>query len=1118
MQLEALNERNVRYSRDDGGSIVNTGDDFVLVSEPSTEELSALFDEFERDLKSRILELMCMPYSEVIQNFGQLDLKAAIPSREDIPFGTLTRRGSKLVNLTKGCVVRGLVRIGELSEYRPNGLPRTRFPNGAGNGADYLMNLSSGRQAEMLKSLIERDDIDDYFNFTQTCRGGLETLSGRIKSLQNGRGDDFLGDLARTIHRSMEGIFAKGDDQSSAKGSGYTYADMWFGIFLAAKGIWLFPMSVFSSVRTTLVPNRLLPLVAWLSVPSEMKDIADAVLRFSTEDKTHIKFVLNAFVTVSLTSDMWSSRRFCAHPMLQLKEWIVSRPSSAHRSVAINELYKLIAKHLSVNLSLRTDAPVFLRARRINAREGDFSWTRHPSKKTLEPIEKLIGRPVTDVPAAVTRWADLLRENLPLFAVKDPRRIVYLLTPWLAYLMTLPESEIPIDLRYVDYHRHGVPFAAFLSSNYDDTARRADLISLSKMEFLWDRIATRENFIGASVNPFSVPMDKGTPIHVDASGREAMMPQVAAFLSEFNHRDNFAYARSRSDAWKRQLNFQTGHYDTVFWGLEARCIDLCLNYGIRLIDARWLESGEGDEYYVDLETLEPVDNSLSSASRGRQQGPIRKFWYQGETPHWALGLYRMHDKSGLPKFLPHMEKRIATWIRELADLQTSYNPVVEPVAFIDPTRRHAAAAKDKILHGYPLMRDPDDVLLFSAVSEYKVRSYWADLCRDAQEALNRHLGYDHPLFIDGKIRFQIHDLRVTNATELAELGFSLRDIADYLGHVSETTARRYVAKKLERVHRAKEEANQVRTRSLTEAPKPVLLEAVEHPYVPAHIHDYVGLDVGKKLLSSGRMHALSKFDHGLCPGADCSKGGPLKGGKPTPTWRPRACGACRFRMTGPRFKDGIAANINRLSWEIFQSIRREKEFNQRLDECGPKDEGRRTLSNTAKAEAAHRANLLWELGAEYKTHQGILMMIKELQAQGVAQENLLVPSSSEFNAAETSFAFVEGTEFELLWEIVGRPHVLHPTTLDVPHDMRVAWKEMNRFMMRAAGLADVAIKIPAKQEDAVIREFAGAVIENLDTPEIAKLMQGKYEAASFPNLGRAINELAAKVLLLGAGQ
>lgn len=223
MQVERPNRDNVV---EEDGCVINRGDSFVLLREPTAQELQGLFSEFERRFTFFMRKLMLMKYSTVLRDYGSLNLSGnKSEGRAEVPFGALTRNGGKLVNLEEVAVTRGLVRVGAVPALTARGAPTVKLRKGWGKAAEILEKLSPDRQADVVSTLIDSGDVDDYFLFDQASSAAWADLRVRVAALTDREVTSFLDEIAVTFTRLLSAERGKLDVKS--KGARYVYAPIW---------------------------------------------------------------------------------------------------------------------------------------------------------------------------------------------------------------------------------------------------------------------------------------------------------------------------------------------------------------------------------------------------------------------------------------------------------------------------------------------------------------------------------------------------------------------------------------------------------------------------------------------------------------------------------------------------------------------------------------------------------------------------------------------------------------------------------------------------------------------------------------------------------------------------
>jgi len=1102
MFIESPTDRNVLTRND---CTVNIGKTIVLIDEPSAADLRRHLQDFKQKLRASLERLLCAPYGELVEMYGPLGLNVdKIGERVDVPYGALIGNG-KPVHLLQSAVTRGLVNIGVVPSVTKRGAPTVRLQHGQGRAGDLMAAQPLALQRALVKSLIDNEDIDQYFKFDQQSIAGLTELAAEIAQLKSHQISGFLDRLAEEVwqfqheppNRTLNGV-------PRGKGTAYRFSRLWFAQYLASVHVWLFPMSFMSCVKDY-VPWRLRPLVAWLSVPIGWKHLADTIMNLSVSPKH--KRTLNAFVTSALCSDMWRTPGFRPEALVEMKYRVAQDGASFHDAVAINKVYFMVAEAMGVEPGTRKENDTFAAALRLNTpARGLFKWCEYPTAKNTEFIAKLIGRPVEVVPDRVLQWGRMLDVSLKTIQVKHIRRVAEALNCWLAFLLTLPEDEIPRSFAEVEYRRHSIPFVDLVSAGTAKHKRDFVKEAKSKLSVFWKK-AARDGDFADMPDPFDfqTPSKTGSS-QPGPSGRETFPEEVLAILQKLNYQNDYGFARGEPNTHATLKNRFTGLYENVFLGLEARVLDIIFAFGFRLIDTRWLDSGEGDEKVIDLETMGEVANPLTTAIEGRRQGFIQRVWIDGEESRYVPAMIRVNDKSGKMQFHAYADDRIMEMMAAFIALQNTYQPMKRPVAFLDVKVETDATDLALFPNGFPAFRVFQNGR-YRAVSEAKVRAYYKRFCLWAQPLLDEELGYHFALMIGDDVRFPLHNSRASHVTQHLENGTSLHTTMKLMGHASEAVTLQYMGNKTAAVHRAVKERQAKKVELLEGTKEDHVKRAIQEGYHPTHIEDFAGLDIASRLTTSDSLTNVIEFTHGICStGGDCAHGGPIVDGKPTAVWRPMACSRCRFRVPGTRYEEGMARKVNILFVDVELSYQRERELNSQIDALAAQGTSRADLDDAIRLERAVRKNLDLDIKAEMRSHQGILALKRRLEAMGGADVVI---------GDESMFAVREGHYLQLLHGILDAP-MLPSDAIEVPKQIQSDFNEICRKTLRKVGLEAVIYKLPPSKENQALRAWGDSVVETCSMAEIRTLADGVFTPDAFPNLTNVLNSFKSKLLRLEA--
>ncbi|MCW0982790.1 site-specific integrase [Agrobacterium sp. BT-220-3] len=1081
MLLEEPSDFNLGTSAADGGCIVNKGEGIVALRQPDADGLRDLFDRFQDKLKRCMVDLFCETRQDVIRKYGLLEENK---KQQQLPYGLIVHKNGQFTNLTQVAVMSGLADLGKIPALNSKGKTRERMALRAGNASDAVLALTVDEQRALIRSVIGRHDIDDYLGYAKSFKIGLKELSASIRALDDGSVDRLMAKIADAFEQACFNPQVRGQGKRVRRRPPTIFAPLWFSMFLASEGVWLLPLRLFPEARY-LAPFRLQPIAIWMSIPQRVMPLATEVMQFGRP--LNRRLVLNAFIATAVSSDMWSTSRFCPFPLIVLKDWIAAREGHASRGINCNHYYFRLAEFFSVHVPDRPEFHVFFRSRR-NSLGHSFRWCDDPTPRNTIVVSQLIGRPVETVPKFVREWSHRLDELLPAFEVKYPQAKVVILNAWLAYLMTLSSKTAPRSFREIDREAHAKPFLAFIEQGFSSYEARRVGKTINALKKCWTTVARRERFLHELDNPFDLDVQEKSTTP-DPSDREAMPLEVWSILTRLNYQDDYAFARGFDKYWRRVTDPETRRTKTVFWGCEARILDMIFCGGYRLMDARHAESGEGDECVLDLETVEYVDNSLPTAEPGRQSGFLQRVWLDNP-PRYVVAGWRIQDKSNKPKLVPHVEMRLARMIQEFAAVQARYNPVAKTVPFLNKRSRHQAQNLKAFPQGFMLFRDVGDKERFFAISAERCRDYFKVFCEWAQPILDERLGYHFPLFLGGKPRFNIHDLRTTTVTGIVRAGHPLEVAQVLVGHANKQMTAHYVADQIGLAHEvaAKRAAEREERANLTD--RQLLEEVVAADYRLEGAEGYSGLDMATALLLKKRPSLITRFEHGICPAGDCDK---------AKVWRHRACSRCPFRVTGPRYVEGCADQVNILLFEFLDSLQRERELNTAMAQLELRG-ATSSERNLVRKEQEFRAHLLDDILEEIKVHQGLLHLIRRLAAMNVGGANrILVSPSPSFDERTTSFSLRPAHELQLLHGIVGGE--LHPgTVFSTPSLAKERYKDLTRTIARSAGLGRYMYHLDAAKEQEFRRVVADAIVPGAKADDLIRLVEGVFDEDAFPNL------------------
>jgi hypothetical protein len=1061
--LEIYPEEHLFYSDADGGCAINVSEDVVLLRPPAKIDLTLLWREFMQTLRHELRTLLTMEYGKVVQRYGNLNLNEEhVRARWHTPFGLLARgAGDKLQIFENGPVVQALIKLQVIPARTPHGRPRQNIPRECGTATQVLAGLSAETRVRVI-DLVLRGDLDAAIRFSQRDMLGLSALKRKMLSRDvstAGALRHLAGEMERNIApvRQIKGA-------SAAKGTGRSYAPIWFSQFLAARGVWLLPLRIYDRLLA-FWPDHFRPLLLTMSVPPHSRDIADAVLGSVSRDLTSLRQVPNVFVMAALCSTMWSERRFCSTALFHMKAHLGT--TNGGRSASINHIYRFLVPFFDVNMLQRGEARLMDGRKNLSSIQA-FRWVDHPAKTNLRKVSRILEREWSDVvvPQHTRLLAAEIRELLPTFQVQQMRPVRNAIELFLIYTLLLSDDRRVSRLRDIRRHEHVrsettryETFFEFLLTRCSDVGSDSARASISKMNQVWKAAALRNGYDRDLPCPFDPLFDR-MPTKGGSKGRagRALDQEVVDILIELNRKDDYGFARSLGWYEFNVRDVATGLYSTVFWPAVAIAADISLRTGHRLRSIRWLDSGEGDERSYDPVTMTDQPNRLPCAMPGRQMFAIRRLRLDDDTRTEVNAMYLCVAKGG-PYETAYLPPELIEPICTMRDLQIRFNPLKAPVASVDNKDRVAETQDDLFAPVFPVLRFPETFQ--DVVSDGRARGYYKALLKMGQPIVNELLGREYPL-VDLEADLVLatyHDNRRSFVTNQDEAGTPIAVSRVHLGQAGDATTHLYNRVRDRRIHGLAQVATY--DADLLEGVAGNRPDALQR--IAAQVEAVSGKDSPqasrfREMRKGGRFPPLDIFMHGLCLGGDCATGA-RKGNQAIPVFRPRACGGCIFSGRTWAQRAGVVNRINLLKIELRMSGNASAELNRTIAKLEADGQPVQALARNAASEETLRRNLANELRLEQDHLKRLDVAAKAARLAGRSPSSVvLLNSEFDFDKVETEERRVH--DFEML-HIVMKDAVLIPAArVELPPVVPFELERQVRSILRANRLEHVLHRIP----------------------------------------------------------
>lgn len=1075
---EYASDDNVALLNDDGTAMASVSEDrFVILKEISSFELRLKYDDFRMELYNSLYDLLALTPNLFAAAHGDDRYKideAICAPHSCVAFKKSAAGSNMLAWLRRAPVVEALIDQGHVPSTTPQGKPRKNAIRGEGGAPEIAQAIEYEEQQKVLGAIIFESgrDLDDILSILgQASVFGLPELEAVLRASDDV--EELWTRLVQLFSSFMnEQQASRSTTSTTAKGQGRRFAVPWFLAYLAREGIAWWPVRAASNSEHTL-PWVLKPLLWTFWTPENGRDLARAIAGPDIK-KPYVDYVRNVFRDLLLTTNFFNqSGEFRDEHLLHIKaQYSLDSDSNGHRKYGANLIYRASLKYHDLSYEDQSErAEYFGGGRRLTSHNGRdaFGWVDAPRLHKMKKYRDVFGcEPPERFPDYVVESAAELRSLLPHLNGKHVVNKIRDLDVFLFYLISVGEEYAPRIWEDIDRQRHinamGNPaFSTFLEFVRTKHKVAAAQNSLSTLKQVWTLAAIKHGFGGRIACPIDQQVDvvdrRSNP-NINRSGRtrrKAIDPFVLEILIEENRRKDadgnwFAFGRSLGRLYRSVVDAEDGQPKAVFWPALPILLDVLLNMGARKGMTQWMDSGEGDEVWVDTETLSERRNPLPMATEGRRMGFLRLV--QINNSERVLGSYFAINKSG-PYEIPWIDPITAQFVTMMRDWQVRYFPRKSTVlATRDPLMKEYAG-EELVAAVYPLYRDPDSKGKAYPPSDEMLYRYFRELLRHCEPIVNKRLRaaaeaagrpYRPVTLLDenGDPWWDIHSLRVTTVTTLLDAGVSPAIVQLLVGHVRLAMTERYREVNNQKMHEALNRGMERRRQMAVAEFSTIDVDDDPEEFLARWLGGLVNLRGSEKdsaqrlkdLVISKRPGAYEVYADGICPGGDCETGGEMYKNAYRSVFRPRACSGCRWRLTGPVFLNGLEHRLNCLMVEIDDSIRRAAHLNAEIESAEDAGASASILENLVRRELEFRDHLWAEWCAELLT----IRRCEDLMRK--KGENGKLPLITGMGDGEARKKLETVHQLELLHIVVSEADMITGASLTVPMGMRERRDEM----------------------------------------------------------------------------
>lgn len=626
------------------------------------------------------------------------------------------------------------------------------------------------------------------------------------------------------------------------------------------------------------------------------------------------------------------------------------------------------------------------------------------------------------------------------------------------------------------------------------------------------------------VNPIDVddlPTQGGSKGQTD---RDAIPLRFLRMIREIIEEDDYAWPKTIMSDYFEYSDPKTGLRTRVWSPVRAEFIRLRLLLPIRSLQARLLDSGEGDfEIWSSDQVWQRNTGPLAPENNTdrRDTGFIRRIWdhHSGRTFN---GLFITTNKTQDREELftengyeiPWENADVMQLFCKVRDWQVKYNPVVRPLSRADlrsDKKLVVSADVAERLEGlHFLFRDAADRdFPHEPPTDGRLQGFWtlliAELERRLDEAgLRNNDGSKITLIKSRKASgapktaiFDMHSLRVSGLTAFIDAGVPIHILSEFVaGHATILMTLYYNKPGAGEITRVLDSA--VEEMSANESGN---WDAFLKSQPTELIHEIAAYnsEEGLRAAQSTQSSLWSPMAGGVCPnGATlCNVGGPLLNeGKqvyaPVPGG-PKNCALCRYFVTGPAFLGGLVAAFNQTGGQIRElfGFLEENQVRRRaiVAEHGTLPSDRRVSAELTTLDEAIEStqSKLDVLSQTWVSQLRLVQKIEKIMETHPNDngENALVLNGQ---LRDLRVSLEEATEFEM-WDRICQSSTFYPNV-----DARLpAIRRARMFdvMFKRNGREAVFATLTDRQLIAIGNEAANLLRSMIGTPRLEDVLAGR---------------------------
>lgn len=781
----------------------------------------------------------------------------------------------------------------------------------------------------------------------------------------------------------------------------------------------------------------------------------------------------------------------------------------------VAQTFRLLFNQAHPELAVtQTRTPKKSPAKGIARGDGKFMWLEH-------------ARP------ALSEWADLMRKYVAQLTTARIEGQVGRLNHFADYLLTLedaPATPLAVS-RVIHIHdatlRNSATYTEYLRTKVKNKTTATAALSLLREFFDW-----YADYLLGSGRPESAVF-KNPVLLSDTLGRgrgtrgqtprNALPGYVLDELKTLLSENDFAFGKSFTSHYVRVIDSQTGKPTRVWFPGPTICLYLMLEAPVRSQQARWLDSGELDEFRYNTSTNSLARNCSPHAVPGRRQAALRLQHDSLRKSDW-FGLWvntnktALYDSTDVGYCIPYVSDKLSALLTTMTEWQERYAPpMLAPIPYYG--NKHGIVERERISgkgpQVVPLFRDPAARTPGAPIAYDRLVTFYTSALAEVQARIKRKHGHDLQLVEegpDGKLTWlvDLHTLRVSGITAMIESGVPLEVVSMFVaGHATLVMTLHYLKFSPLKLRAMLEDAHEKSLENMDFVGSEMFMEHLDTfaPYMLGQAGAGQGAGFGALREKTGILTITSE---GICPGTSCSTGGPVDSTRvqhgPVPGGQ--RCGLCRYWITGPAHLLGQVAAVNNLAYAIRKKGQEVASLNDaRLDaEDSGNQKKARKLRDRVDVLNRELAIDVEEWAARYRYAEQSVAQLDEFLKSKAAVEGVRLPMPllTAGTAAELKVTLEEAHEFALLDQIT--------QTSDFVTGFRNREAELEKNailskMLEANGLKPFLLSLSTEQAHEAGNLLSALILQQVRTQELDEVLAGRTKISAYPQLAKTLTAL-----------